>query len=284
MNYLIRTLAAALAQTISSYRRPSCVSIIAVILILSTGCGAGGNETTTFVFEVGEFPHLVVGAGRGEVLVTTGPSGVITVLAEVSEKDNVVLDVSAESDVITASSTTTFSGNMFGDSAVGNVDFTITVPPLTEIRVGTTNGSIAIEDTQRGGVISSSEGTITLRRVSGEFSGGAGVGDIKIIDSEGSFQFTTGVGGVEFDGDFSAGSFNEFETGVGDAVISIPAGSGVTLDAKVTSGSITSDIDLTEELLQTVGHGASLLGSHDGSDIKIDIRVNTGSISIREDS
>lgn len=252
--------------------------------MLLIACGAGGSETTTLTFAVGESPRLVVGAGRGEILVSTGPEGVITVLSEVSEKDNVVLDVSANGDVVTARSTTTFSGNLFGDTAEGSVKFTITVPPQTVIEVGASSGPITVRDVQNGGTVTVGVGTLSLRSVSGDFSGGTGTGDIRITDSRGTFSFTAGVGAIRFDGTLSEGESSDFETGVGEVTVSFPDGTGVDLDATVNTGQLTSELDLTDEITESTTTGSRLAGTLGGGGAELIILVGTGSLEISDKS
>jgi hypothetical protein len=251
--------------------------LLAFVLILLIACGAGGDEILEQSFQVGDLPRLVVGADNGSVLVETGPEGTISVLSVISNKDDVDLSVTADGDVVTVQSATTISGNLIGDRAEGAVDFTITVPPDTVIEIGTAVGPITVKGVRAGGTITDGAGSIELRGVSGEYSGGVGAGDIRVVDGDGSFRFTTGVGSIMFDGVMVSGGSNEFETGVGDVTMTFPEGGGVEIAAATSTGMISNDLILTDELSETSSVGASISGTlgDGGADLRIVVGVGS---------
>jgi len=251
--------------------------LLAFVLILLIACGAGGDEILEQSFQVGHSPRLVVGADNGSVLVETGPEGTISVLSVISNKDDVDLSVTADGDVVTVQSATTISGNLIGDRAEGAVDFTITVPPDTVIEIGTAVGPITVKGVRAGGRITDGAGSIELRGVSGEYSGGVGAGDIRVVDGDGSFRFTTGVGSIMFDGVMVSGGSNEFETGVGDVTMTFPEGGGVEIAAATSTGMISNDLILTDELSETSSVGASISGTlgDGGADLRIVVGVGS---------
>ena len=262
----------------SLFRVPSVWSgLLAFVLILLIACGAGGDEILEQSFQVGDLPRLVVGADNGSVLVETGPEGTISVLSVISNKDDVDLSVTADGDVVTVRSATTISGNLIGDRAEGAVDFTITVPPDTVIEIGTAVGPITVKGVRAGGTITDGAGSIELRGVSGEYSGGVGAGDIRVVDGDGSFRFTTGVGSIMFDGVMVSGGSNEFETGVGDVTMTFPEGGGVEIAAATSTGMISNDLILTDELFETSSVGASISGTlgDGGADLRIVVGVGS---------
>jgi hypothetical protein len=251
--------------------------LLAFVLILLIACGAGGDEILEQSFQVGDLPRLVVGADNGSVLVETGPEGTISVLSVISNKDDVDLSVTADGDVVTVRSATTISGNLIGDRAEGAVDFTITVPPDTVIEIGTAVGPITVKGVRAGGTITDGAGSIELRGVSGEYSGGVGAGDIRVVDGDGSFRFTTGVGSIMFDGVMVSGGSNEFETGVGDVTMTFPEGGGVEIAAATSTGMISNDLILTDESSETSSVGASISGTlgDGGADLRIVVGVGS---------
>lgn len=254
--------------------------LLVMISVVSLACGAGGDETFEQTFEVGSSPRLLVGAGNGDVVVRAGPDRSITVTSDVSDKDNVDLDVMADGDTVTVTADTTTSGNLLGDMAQGRVDFTITVPPETVIEVGIASGGVTVEGVRAGGRITTSTGNVTLRGVSGDFSGGTGVGDVRVTDSDGSFRFTVGIGAITFEGGLVPGGLNEFETGVGDVTVTIPEDAGVRLEATVATGSVSSDLDLADESRGPSVLGGRLSGTFGGGGAELSIIVGTGTIHI----
>ena len=262
--------------------RPVWSGLLAFVSVLLIACGAGGDETLEQSFQVGDSPRLVVGADNGSVLVETGPDGTISVLSVVSNKDDVDLGVTADDDVVTVRSVTTFSGSLIGDHAEGAVDLTITVPPDTVIEIGTAVGPITVKDVRAGGTITDGAGSIEMRGVSGDYSGGVGAGDIRIVDGNGSFRFTTGVGSIMFDGVMVSGGSNEFETGVGDVTVTFSEGVGVEIDATTSTGTISNELTLTDELLGTSSVGAYISGTFGDGGADLLIAVGVGSLEFSE--
>ena len=255
--------------------------MLVIVSVVAIACGAGADETIERTFEVGASPRLLVGADNGDVVVQTGPDFKITVLSDITSPDNVDLDVTADGDVVTVRSSTTFSGNLLGDKAEGRVDLTITVPLATVIEVGINTGAVTIADIQAGGHITAAAGSVTLRRVSGDFSGGTGTGDVTISAGTGSFQFTTGVGAITFEGELVVGGFNEFETGVGDVTVTIPEDAGVRLDTTVSSGSVSNDLAIADESSAPSLLGGRLSGTIGDGGAGLTIVVGIGSVRIR---
>ena len=255
--------------------------VLMVLSVLAIACGAGADQTFDQTYEVGASPSLLVGASNGDVIVRTGVDGQITVLGHITSSDNVDLDVTADGDVVTVRSSTTFSGNLLGDKAEGRVDLTITVPLATVIEVGINTGAVTIADIQAGGHITAAAGSVTLRRVSGDFSGGTGTGDVTISAGTGSFQFTTGVGAITFEGELVVGGFNEFETGVGDVTVTIPEDAGVRLDTTVSSGSVSNDLAIADESSAPSLLGGRLSGTIGDGGAGLTIVVGIGSVRIR---
>lgn len=254
--------------------------LLVIVSVLSFACGAGGDETLEQTFEVGSSPRLLVGAGNGDVVVRAGPDGSITVLSDVTDKNNVDLDVTADGDIVTVTADTTTSGNLLGDMAQGRVDFTITVPRDTVIEVGIASGAVTVEGVRAGGRTTTSTGNVTLRDVSGDFSGGTGVGDVAVTGSDGSFRFTVGVGAITFEGQLVLGGLNEFETGVGDVTVTFPEDAGVRLEATVATGSVSSDLDLADESRGPSVLGGRLSGTLGGGGAELSIIVGTGTIHV----
>ena len=259
-------------------------ALLVITSIPLVACGAGGDGNSDQTFEVGDTPRLVLGAGDGSVFVRTGLPGTITVLSDVTSKDNVDLEIVADGDIVTVRSSTTRSGNLIGGSAQGAVDFTITVPPQTAIEIGIANGPITVQDIQGGGTITSAAGDISLTGVSGDCSGGTGVGDITISGASGSFQFTAGIGLIVFDGRLDPGSSNEFETGIGDVTVWIPGDTGVDLDATVTTGSLSNELTLTQETSESSFLGERLSGILGDGGGDLSVKIGVGALEIRGNS
>jgi DUF4097 and DUF4098 domain-containing protein YvlB len=192
------------------------------------------------------------------------------------------LEIGAIADVVTVASVTGSSRNLFGDTAQGGVDFTFTVPPETVIEVGIANGTVSVDGVQAGGVISAGIGSIALRDVTGEFSGGAGSGDIEISRGTGSFRFTTGMGSIRFEGDLISGGVNEFEAGTGDVIVAISGDADIELEATVAKGSLSSELTLTEETSTLSGSGGTLAGTLGDGGADLVITVGTGSVEISD--
>lgn len=252
-----------------------------ILSVAAISCGAGPDETFEETFEVDASPRLLVGTGNGNIVVLTGIDRQIKVRGDVTSSANVDLDATLDGEVVTVSTRTGISGNLIGDRAEGRVDFTITVPPGTVVEVGITTGAVTITDVQEGGRITAAAGSITLRGVTGDFSGGIGTGDIIISDSDGSFRFTSGAGSITFEGELVPGGLNEFETGAGDVTVTIQENAGVQINAIVSSGSVSTELDIEDESTGASNSEARFSGTLGDGGAELTIVVGTGAVYIR---
>jgi len=79
-----------------------------------------------------------------------------------------------------------------------------------------------------------------------------------------------------------SGGSNEFETGVGDVTVTFSEGVGVEIDATTSTGTIASELTLSDELFETSSVGARISGILGDGDADLLIVVGVGSLEFSE--
>ena len=125
------------------------IGLVAVMLLLTAGCGDGGInfstsdepvETHEDTFSVGTSPRLVIVSFNGRITVEASTDGSITVKAKVRRADKVDYRVKQEGDTITvvADQMERTTGRSPGAEIV------VAVPADTEVKLLTSNGVITV--------------------------------------------------------------------------------------------------------------------------------------------
>lgn len=121
------------------------------------------------------------------------------------------------------------------------------------VTLGTVDGEIEVEDATGTLSVRSRGDDVSLRRVRGQVTAYSGSGDVVMEDVvSSSVVAETLDGNLVYGGTMSAGGRYEFSVHSGDAVISVPEGSGVRARVATYDGEFTSDFPVT---LQGYGGG-----------------------------
>jgi DUF4097 and DUF4098 domain-containing protein YvlB len=152
---------------------------------------------------------------------------------------------------------------------------------LGKLEVNTISGDVQLEDGQaEGATVNTTSGEVALDGVAGALNIGTVSGDVAIRDARDSqLAIATTSGSVEYSGDLAGGKTNTVNSISGDLKLALPEDAGIRLDASTISGSITSDLELSEReqglrsLKGVAGNGATNLtiGTTSG-DISIEKR------------
>jgi DUF4097 and DUF4098 domain-containing protein YvlB len=143
-----------------------------------------------------------------------------------------------------------------------SADFTITVPPATDLQITTNAGSI------------------TVRGISGKMSLMSNAGAIGATQASltGSSTFRTNAGSITFNGAIGTTGTYDFETNAGSIDITLPGTASFHLNAITNAGSITTSFPVT------VNHsGASATANGDVGptpQATLTLKTNAGSISL----
>jgi DUF4097 and DUF4098 domain-containing protein YvlB len=230
---------------------------------------------------------LQLSTGSGDSTITVGAPGEIKVHGEIS-----VQSFSAESgqkriNEITANPPVNQQGNLIrvGGSAGGmnnvSIDWTITVPPDTDLRAesgsgdlnidgikGAANlalGSGAVKAMNIGGDVDlrAGSGDVDISNVGGQITGNAGSGDVQFANVKGNVRFEAGSGGISVDGpgagvDLRSGSGDigvknasgdvRAHTGSGEVEVQGNPGESHYWDIRTSSGDVTLELPSTASL------------------------------------
>jgi DUF4097 and DUF4098 domain-containing protein YvlB len=165
------------------------------------------------------------------------------------------------------------------------VAMTVLVPRGAQVRVGTGNGAVRVE--QVGGEVSASTGNgrVSVLNTDGAVRVSTGNGDVEVREVKGAVRVSTGNGRVTVttaQGPVEARSGNgdidvrmtavrasedmTFSTGSGDVRVTLPSNYNGELEATTGNGSISSDFDLKVEgrmsprrVHATIGSGGARL-------------------------
>ena len=157
-----------------------------------------------------------------------------------------------------------FFGMLFGSDGNSQVEYDVTVPRSTDLKVENTNGSITVSEISGRIVLSTTNGRIEASRCAGTINADTTNGSIRA-------ELMQVVSGRDM----------EFETTNGSITVIVPPSYAATVDADTTNGSIRTDLPVTtrsfsrRELRGTINGGGPQLSLHttNGS---IDIRSNGG--------
>jgi hypothetical protein len=207
-----------------------------------TGCTSGTSAEGTFdkAYTVNGPAHLQVSTGSGDTTITVGAPGEVRIHGSVS-----VHSFSSESgqrriNEITGNPPVSQQDNLIRVSESGSgmnnvsIDYTITVPPDTELRANSGSGDLNVSNikgpaniTVGSGAVNASNigsdvqlrvgsGDAEIANVGGQITGGAGSGNVKFSTVKGVIRFEAGSGDIEI---ANPGNSIELNTGSGDVTI-----------------------------------------------------------------
>ena len=175
------------------------------------------------------------------------------------------------------------------------VSFDVTLPTSAEADVNTSNGSIELDnmsgvfraETSNGRIAAedlsgsldadTSNGGITVYRATGEFRLDTSNGEIRLEDVEGTLEAETSNGQILFHGR-PVGDRLKLRTSNGRIDVAIPSDSSVTVDARTSNASISSNLPL---LGDTEGHEWFATLNAPAETLMI-LRTSNGSIRIKD--
>jgi len=246
--------------------------ILAIILIslMSGGLGSNGfgfgrphfgnypipmQKPQDFI--VNGQPTIVINDANGAVHVNAGSSISDVVIQSVPQDNfpgntNVIQpNISQNGNTITAS---------VPDGQQGSVDFTVTVPQDSNLRLIMDSGNISVN-----GV----DGQMTLTTSGGNINASNDV-------INGQSTITTDYGDISFDGTIGAGGTYQFITSSGSVNLSLPSAPAFHVDATTSSGSMNTS-DFPSVHFQNNGNKAS-------SDVGVSSQVQGAKVTINTDS
>lgn len=219
-------------------------ALVAIGLAATSVCGAfASTPQGTFdkTFQVSGPVDLEVQTKSGDVIVRTGPSGVVSIHGKIFVGDHWLFG-NRQSDVkyIEDNPPLRQDGDSIRVDYVSahdiSVDYEITVPAETTVRTHSGSGDVTIEGTHGNLEVQSGSGDLRLSHITGDIRLQTGSGNVRAREIEGPVRGEAGSGDIELD-----------ETGTGD--VDLHTGSGnITvhgvhggLHAEAGSGDITAE-------------------------------------------
>jgi DUF4097 and DUF4098 domain-containing protein YvlB len=149
---------------------------------------------------------------------------------------------------------------LFGNGDNTSVEYDVTVPRSTDLKVENTNGSISVSDITGRIELSTTNGRIEAMRCSGTMNAGTTNGTIRAELLQ-----------------VSANRKMEFETTNGSITLTLPPTFAADLEADTTNGSIRTDLPVTTRSFSR----RELRGTLNGGGTHLSLHTTNGSIEIR---
>lgn len=237
--------------------------------LLGFGLGIGGafrNSVTepTQTFTVGASPALMLTSNAGSVTVNRGSSNNIVVQAKKyasfgGNLNDVQINYNQSVSTVNVSVNRSGNFNFFNSTSV---DFTVTVPPVTDLQITTNAGSI------------------TVNGVSGKMSLMSNAGTIGATQATltGSSTFKTNAGSINFNGALGSTGTYDFETNAGSIDITLPGTASFHVNATTDVGSIDTSFPVT---VNRSSAGATANGDvGTAPQATLTLKTNAGSITL----
>lgn len=237
----------------------ACTGVLFAVIWLA-GCDEAPGVTGQFEkdFTVNGPVRLEVANGSGDVHVTAAAGTEVRVHGEIhlhewgDNKDQLLENlrtnppVSQEGNLIKV-------GQLPSSFSHSSIDYTIEVPPQSEIHCASGSGDVEVDGIQGPATFTSGSGNVTTHSIGGDVQIKTGSGDLKLDQIQGQVQVTTGSGDIEI---HTVKGAVRLSTGSGDIEITHP---GDNVVADTGSG----DVEISDAVSDLRLHTAS-------GDIKVD--------------
>lgn len=287
---------------------------VLTVLVLSAAVVAfGGQQKFEKKFDVKPGGLLKLSSDVGEVKVTGGSSGAVSILAEIEGRDAEDFEVSASQSGNSVEVIGKAKVEGFWNNFRAEVKFTVTVPAEFNVVVQTSGGGIEVQSLKGEVRMETSGGGIAVVNVSGKVEGQTSGGSIKAENVNGTVILETSGGGIRgqgLDGDVSVetsgGSIKladvkgkvhaetsgggiavavtgpnkgiHVETSGGGIDVSIGKNVGAEIDAATSGGDVDCDLPIT---VKGKLRGSKIQGTVNGGGPLIYARTSGGGIRIR---
>ena len=161
-----------------------------------------------------------------------------------------------------------------------SVSYRITVPEQVDLNVGTTNGSIEVEDIEGEASVSSTNGKIDMYHIKGYIDVSTTNGRIDLTDIDGGVDVGTTNGGVDVEYSSRAEIRDDISirTTNGGIELVLPEDVDADINARTTNGHIDTDFPITVRGRYGKKHLSGRI--NDGGPL-IELKTTNGSIHIR---
>jgi DUF4097 and DUF4098 domain-containing protein YvlB len=246
------------------------------------GCVTHSAATGTFerTFNVSGPVRLELSNGSGDARVTAGPPGEVRIHAEFrvnpwpwENAQNRLQEVESKPPVAQEGNLIHIGGSVLQTSKM-SVDYTISVPPDTQLHGITGSGGMDVKGIEGPANFVTGSGKISAADLAGDVQALAGSGEIRLSNIAGQVQVTVGSGNVDLSavrGEIRA------QAGSGEMQIKQPKN---TVVATTGSGSIRVTGASTDLRLRT-GSGNIAIDGNPGASSYWDFRASSGSVTLK---
>jgi DUF4097 and DUF4098 domain-containing protein YvlB len=257
---------------------------LAAVASLLTLCACGGSKasaegTVDKTFTVDGPAHLQLSMGNGDSTITVGAPGEVKVHGEISVKS-----FSAESGQkriaeITANLPVKQQGNLIrvggteGNMNNVSIDWTITVPPDTDLHAEAGSGDLNIDGIKGAANLALGSGAVKANNIGGDVDIRAGSGDVELANIGGQITGNAGSGGVQF---ATVKGNIRFEAGSGEISVDGP---GAGVDLRSGSGDISVK-NATGDVRAHTSSGEVQVQGNPGESHYWDIRTSSGDVTL----
>jgi hypothetical protein len=297
------------------------LAIAAVLLVASAAFASTPQGTFDKSFPVSGPVNLEVFTHSGDVTVHSGPAGSVSIHGKIFVGDRWLFG-NRHDDIIEIEQHPPLrqEGNSIRIDYVNDhnisVDYEITVPEETAVRITSGSGDLTIDGTRGKVELQSGSGDVKLSRVVGEIRLQSGSGDVRAREIAGGVRGGTGSGDVELeetgagDIDFHTGSGNitahgiqgafhadtgsgditaegtqagawEIRTGSGNVHLRLPASAAFDADLSSSSGTIDVVPAITTTVQGRVHEGRKeIVGKVRGGGPLVKVHTASGDIHI----
>jgi len=216
----------------------------------------------------------------GNSHVQAGAAGEVQVHAEFHSKSRMFHDGHGHMDEMVANPPVSQDGNLIRIGGPAEhmsgveVDYTITVPPDTQIHAMSGSGTMEVSGIRGPASFNCGSGTVSASGISGDVQVTAGSGDVRLSDIQGQVQITAGSGDIQLAGvrgDLRA------QTGSGDIKIANPQGA---LEVNSGSGSI-SIAQVSGDLRLRTTSGDVAVEGNPQSNTYWEVRTSSGTVTLQ---
>jgi DUF4097 and DUF4098 domain-containing protein YvlB len=255
---------------------------VAASAAMIAGCMAGPGVRGTFdrTLQVNGPVQLEVSTGSGDVHVAPGSAGEVRIEGVIHARGWSDADAHQKLNQIESNPPVSQDNNLIrvGGTGVGmsdvSIDYTITVPPSTELHSQLGSGDVDVRGIQGPATFAAGSGNIVVSGIGNDVQAKAGSGDVKISSVEGQTQVTTGSGDITV---HDAKGAVRLHTGSGDIEVAQPNDAVV---ADTGSGDISVN-GATADLRVRTGSGTVSISGNPGTSNYWDIHASSGDVVLR---
>lgn len=249
---------------------------------MAAGCGSQPSAEGSFdkTLTVSGPIRIELTNGSGDSLVSVGPAGEVRVHGEIqvrswSDKSGQrrVDDIQSGPPVIQEGSLVRIGSGGLSSRDV-SIDYTITVPPDTEIRATSSSGDLEVSGLKGPANITTGSGDLKISKISGDVQITAGSGSVELSEIGGQVRAGTGSGDITLD---RIKDDIHLQTGSGTIEITDPSGK---LDASTSSGDVTIR-GATDDLRVRTTSGGVTVDGNPGANNYWDFHTNSGDVDLQ---